>query len=352
MRLNRWDWRYSTLVLVPLSLAAARGGSSAELVFLLSALAIVPLASYMGEATEHLASRAGPAVGGALNATFGNAAELIIGILALRAGLIDLVKASILGSILGNLLLILGLSILIAGMRQPIVRFSRTAAGMASSMLALAVLGLTIPALFHALHPGAASAKELHLSEAVALVLAVTYLFSLWFSLRTHRRLFGGEHQHHETPPWSLAGAVSVLAAATAGVALESEILVGSVEPMAASLGVSHTFVGLILIPLVGNAAEHATAVMVARKGMMDLALQIALGSSTQIALLVAPILVLAGLLLGPGMNLVFAPFQVILLGLATAVVAVITLDGKSHWFEGVQLLAVYAMISVAVFFL
>jgi Ca2+:H+ antiporter len=322
------------------------------LVFVLAALAVIPLAGYMGEATEHLAARTGPAVGGLLNATFGNAAELIIGIVALRAGLIELVKASILGSILGNLLLILGLSLFVGGLHTPVMRFNKTAAGMASAMLALAVLGLTVPALFHALHPEATPLRELHLSEAVAVILAVTYLLSLWFSLKTHSRLFSGEPHPVTGPVWSRLTAISVLAAATVGVAFESEILVHAVEPMSASIGLTQTFVGLILIPLVGNAAEHATAVMVARKGKLDLALQIALGSSTQIALLVAPLFVLAGVVLGQEMNLVFAPFQVILLGLSTAVVAIITLDGESHWFEGVQLLAVYAMIVVAVLFI
>jgi len=350
----RWrpGWREWTLLAVPLSLAAAWSNQSATLVFVVAAAAIIPLAGYMGEATEHLASHSGPAVGGLLNATFGNAAELIIAIVALRAGLVELVKASIMGSILGNLLLILGLSILAGSLKKPIITFNRTAAGASASMLALAVLALTIPALFHALHPAAGAAEELHLSEAVALILVVTYLSSLLFTLKTHRRMFGGEPHPVVGHAWSRSASLVVLVLATVGVAAESEILVGSVEPMTAALGLSHTFVGLILIPIVGNAAEHAAAVMVARKGKMDLALQIALGSSTQIALLVAPLLILAGIVLGTGMDLVFEPFQVILLGLATAVVAMITLDGETHWFEGVQLLAVYAMIAVAVFFI
>ena len=349
---RRLGWREYSLLVVPLSLAAAWTHQSPTLVFVLAALSVIPLAGYMGEATEHLATHAGPAVGGLLNATFGNAAELIIGITALRAGLLELVKASILGSILGNLLLILGLSLFAGGLHSPLVRFNRTAAGMATAMLALAVLGLTVPALYHGLHPEALATQELHLSEAVAVILAITYLLSLWFSLKTHSRLFSGEPHPVTGPVWGKLAAVGVLAAATVGIALESEILVHTVEPMTASIGLTQTFVGLILLPLVGNAAEHATAVLVARKGKMDLALQIALGSSTQIALLVAPLFVLAGVVLGQEMNLVFAPFQVILLGLSTAVVAIITLDGESHWFEGVQLLAVYAMIVVAVLFI
>jgi len=349
---RKLGWREYSLLIIPLSIAAAWTHQSPTVVFILAALSVIPLAGYMGEATEHLAARTGPAIGGLLNATFGNAAELIIGIVALRAGLIELVKASILGSILGNLLLILGLSLFVGGLHSPMVRFNRTAAGMAAAMLALAVLGLTIPALFHGLHPEAMAIEELHLSEAVAVILARTYLLSLWFSLKTHSSLFSGEPHPVTGPTWGRLTALLVLAAATVGVAVESEILVHAVEPMSASIGLSQTFVGLILIPLVGNAAEHATAVIVARKGKMDLALQIALGSSTQIALLVAPLFVLAGVILGLEMNLVFAPFQVILLGLSTAVVAMITLDGESHWFEGVQLLAVYAMLVVAVLFI
>jgi Ca2+:H+ antiporter len=348
----RPGWREWTLLAVPLSLAAAWTHQPPTLVFLLASAAIIPLAGYMGEATEHLASHSGPAVGGLLNATFGNAAELIIGIVALRAGLIELVKASILGSILGNLLLILGLAILAGTLKTPIVSFNRTAASMSSTMLTLAVLALAIPALFHALHPEAGALEELHLSEAVAVILVATYLLSLLFSLKTHSRLFGGEPHPVIGRVWSRRSALSVLALATVGVAVVSEILVEAVEPMTHAVGLSQTFVGLIVIPIVGNAAEHSAAIMVARKGKMDLAFQIALGSSTQIALLVAPVLLLAGVILGQGMDLVFEPVQVILLGLATGVVALITLDGETHWFEGVQLLAVYGMIAVAVFFL
>jgi len=335
-----------------MSLGAAWTGQASTLVFLLAAVAIVPLAGYMGEATEHLASHSGPALGGLLNATFGNAAELIIGIVALRAGLIDLVKASVMGSILGNLLLILGLAILVGAMRTPLVSFNRTAVGMAASMLALAVLALAIPALFHATHPEAGRLRELHLSEGVGVILVATYLLSLLFSLKTHGSLFGGEPHPVMGRVWSRRTAVIVLASATVGVAVVSEALVGAVEPMTHAIGLSQTFVGLIVIPMVGNAAEHSAAVLVARKGKMDLAFQIALGSSTQIALLVAPLLLLAGVLLGQRMDLAFEPVQVILLGLATGVVALITMDGETHWFEGVQLLAVYSMIAVAVFFL
>ncbi len=212
------------------------------------------------------------------------------------------------------------------------------------------MIGLVFPALFHGLHPEASD--DFRLSEAVAAILAITYLFSLLFSLKTHRRLFGGEPHPTTGVTWPIGRAVLILALATVGVAVESEILVHTVEGVTASLGVSQTFLGLMIIPLIGNAAEHSAAVMVARKGQVDLALQIALGSSTQIALFVAPFLVAVGLVFGQTMNLVFSPFEVIAIGLSTLVVAIITLDGESHWFEGVQLLAVYAMVGAAALFI
>jgi Ca2+:H+ antiporter len=348
----RLSWRHLLLPAVPAALWFASRHGSPLLVFALSCLGVLPLAAYMGEATEHLAERTGPTVGGFLNATFGNAAELIIAIAALRAGLVDLVKASIVGSILGNLLLILGLSLMAGTVKRSIVAFNRTAAGMAAAMLALAVAALVFPALFHSTHPGAALPTELHLSEAVAGILAVVYLLSLVFSMRTHRRLFGGEPHPTVAPVWGVPRAVLVLAVATTGVAAMSELLVHAIEPVTAGTGMSQAFLGLILIPIIGNAAEHATAIVVARKGQIDLALQIALGSSTQVALLVTPVLVAVGVLLAQPMNLVFTPFQVLALALSTAVAAIVTLDGETHWFEGVQLLALYAMVAVAALFI
>ncbi len=344
--------RHLLLPAVPASIWLSRQGADHVLVFAIACLAILPLSQYLGEATEHLAERTGPTVGGFLNATFGNAAELIISIFALRAGLIELVKASIIGSILGNLLLILGLSLMAAGMNKNLFSFNRTAAGMAGAMLALAVAALVFPALFHATHPEAAQLVELHLSESVAIVLGVVYLLSLLFSLRTHRRLLGGEPHPTVHPVWGLPRAIGVLALSTVGIAVISEILVHEIGPMTEGGLLSQAFLGLIIIPMIGNAAEHASAVVVARKGKVDLALQIALGSSTQIALFVAPLLVGIGVVLGVNMNLVFTPFQVLSLALATFVSALITLDGESHWFEGVQLLALYALVGVAAYFI
>lgn len=353
-------WRKLPMLFIPLSLYFAWGGDfHPGLVFGTSCLAVLPLAGYMGEATEHLAARTGPTLGGFLNATFGNAAELIIAIVALRAGLVELVKASITGSILGNLLLILGLSLVAGGLNKPIVKFNRTAMSVSAGMLALAVTGLLFPALFHATYKGPnLELAELYLSEAVAVVLVLTYGLSLLFSLKTHSRLIGGEPHPTSGHLWSVPFAIGVLALATIGVAVESEILVHRVEDLTRGTPwITESLLGLIIIPIIGNAAEHATAVIVARKGKMDLALQIALGSSTQVALLIAPILVFIGAVVGASpsgqyMNLVFTPLEVAAVGLSTILAAIVTLDGESHWFEGVQLLALYAMVAIAVFFI
>lgn len=338
---------------IPIAIWLYSTGADPLWIFISACLGVLPLAGLMGTATEHLAEKTGPALGGLLNATFGNAAELIIALAALRAGYVELVKASITGSILGNLLLILGLSLIAGGTRKPMLNFNRTNAGMSAAMLALAVAGMVFPALFHATHPDAAQLVELHLSEAVAVILAVTYVLSLVFVLRTHRPLFGGASHGVDGPVWGVGRAVLVLALATVGVAVMSEILVHAIEPVTKELGVSQAFLGLIIIPVIGNAAEHATAIVVARKGNTDLAFQIALGSSTQVALLVAPILVFAGAMMGVvGMNLVFPAFEVMALSVSVILTAIITLDGESHWFEGVQLLALYAMLGAAAWFI
>jgi Ca2+:H+ antiporter len=349
-----FSWRLALLTAVPVSLVLGYVVHAAPVwVFFSACLGVLPLAGYMGEATEHVAHRTGPTIGGLLNATFGNAAELIIAIVALRAGLVELVKASITGSILGNLLLILGLALMAGGAGRGQLRFNRTGAGVSAGMLALSVVALVFPALFHATHPEAAARlQELRMSEAVAAILIATYGCSLLFTLRTHRRLFGGEPHPVEGELWSMRKALGVLALATVGIAVESELLVHAATEASHALGLTQVFLGLIIIPIIGNAAEHAAAVVLARKGQIDLSLQIALGSSTQIALLVAPILVFAGLATGAEMNLVFSPFEVTALGLATVVTAIITLDGESHWFEGVQLLAVYGLVAIGAFFL
>jgi len=335
---------------VPAAFTLAGLHAPAALVFAACGLGIVPLARLMGEATEALAARSGPAVGGLLNATFGNAAELIITLFALHAGLIGLVKASLVGSILGNLLMVLGFAIVAGSWRAPKVTFSAASAGAAVGMMVLAVAAFAAPALYGLAHPNPSPQVLLRLSDGVAVVLLASYGCSLLFTLKTHRALLapegGGEHR------WSPRTAVAVLAATTALVAWLSEILVGVTQGASASLGLSETFVGLVLIPLIGNAAEHATAVVVAAKGKMNLAFQIAAGSSAQVALFVAPVLVAAGHLFGQRMDFAFSTFEVAALGLGSLGVGVVALDGESNWFEGVQLVGLYGILGVVAFFI
>jgi len=326
--------------------------------FVCACLAIVPLAGWLGRATEHLAERTGEGVGGLLNATFGNAAELIIALMALRQGLTGVVKASLTGSILGNILLVLGAATLAGGLKHKELRFNAAGARAQATMLTLAAIALVLPAAFHHLaHPDLRI--ERNLSFEIALVLLACYAASLLFSLRTHKELFVGtaaeaaavEAAGHQ--PWSLRRSLGVLVAATAGVAWMSEALVGAIEPTARAIGLTEVFVGVIVVAVIGNAAEHSTAVLVARKNRMDLAIGIAVGSSIQIALFVAPVLVLASHFLGPApMDLVFTPAEVLAVVLAVAITGQIAGDGESNWLEGVQLLAVYLIVALVFFFL
>lgn len=342
--------RFAPLVLVPAAIALEMIHAPAALIFAVCAAAIIPLAHLMGLATEELAARTGPTIGGLMNATLGNAAELIIGIFALRAGLIELVKASLTGSIIGNLLLILGLSLLAGGLKHRTQSFNRQAAGMNVALLTLAVVGLVVPALFDFTHPAGDFATQERLSIIVAVMLLAVYLLSLLFSLRTHRKLFRPEGEQ-EPPTWPARRAIITLVVATVLVAWLSEILVGVTEETIAELGVSELFIGIIIIPIVGNAAEHGAAVMMAVKNKMDLSFAIAVGSSTQVALFVAPLMVFLSLALGNPMNLAFTAFEVTAVALAVGVVTVISLDGESNWLEGVQLLAVYGILAAAFFF-
>jgi Ca2+:H+ antiporter len=361
--LKRIDPLLLLLVFVPAALALELAHAAPMLVFAVSGLAIVPLAGLMGKATEHLSARLGAGLGGLLNASFGNAAELIIALLALRRGLHDVVKASITGSIIGNLLLVLGLAILLGGVRFERQTFNRTAAGMGATLLALSAAALIVPALFHYVATGgiggaASVATERELSLEIAIVLFLTYLLSLVFALRTHRHVYDGHvgRQGAEalgTGHWSRRRSLGVLVLATGGVALMAEVLVGAVEATAAALGMTEVFVGVILVAIIGNAAEHSTAVLVALRNQMDLAFNIALGSSIQVALFVAPVLVFASYLIGGApMDLLFTPFEVIAVALTVGLVSLVTMDGESHWMEGVQLLALYAILGLAFFFL
>jgi len=351
------------LVFVALAPLARQQQWSALTIFCFSALAIIPLAGLMGEATEQLASRLGAGVGGLLNATFGNAAELIIALVALQRGLYDVVKASLTGSIIGNILLVLGVSMLAGGLHREKQKFDRSAAAASSTLLALAALALLVPAVFHLVAEGAVArqsltparevATEHALSFEIAIVLFVSYVLSLLFSLRTHKHLYHGAAGEHEHKPVQVGRAVLTLLVATALVAWMSELLVGAVEETSHVLGLSEVFVGVIVVAVVGNAAEHSTAVMVAMKNHMDLALNIAIGSSIQIALFVAPVLVFASQFSPHGpMDLRFTAFEVLAVMAAVGVVNLVAQDGESNWLEGALLLAVYVVLGLAFFFL
>jgi Ca2+:H+ antiporter len=345
------------LVFVPLAVILHFAHAAAIYVFAASCLGIVPLAGLMGKATEELAETLGEGIGGLLNASFGNAAELIIAGMALRAGLHDVVKASITGSIIGNILLVLGVSILAGGMKHKSQKFNRTAATMSATLMALSAIGLLIPAVFHWVTAGQPREGRLkaesNISIEIAVVLFATYVLSLIFSLRTHKDLYlGTSHEHKESASMKPRTAVMVLLGATALVAWMSELLVHAVEPATKVLGLTEVFVGVIAVAIIGNAAEHSTAVLVAMKNQMDLAFNIAIGSSMQIALFVAPVLVFVSYAMGTPMNLIFTTFEVITVGLGVAIVSLVAVDGESNWMEGVLLLAVYIIFAIAFFFL
>ena len=354
------------LIFVPVGIALEWTHSSPVAIFLCSCAAIIPLAGLMGKATEHLAEQMGEGIGGLLNATFGNAAELIIALMALRAGLHDVVKASITGSIIGNILLVFGLAVLLGGLRYPTLKFNRTAASVGSTLLMLAAVGLVVPAIYHMVATGGAARPaaevafhEWELSFEICVVLFFVYILSLIFTLRTHAHLYVGGHGHDEseekalgTHGWSRRKSVLVLLAATAGVAVMSEMLVGSIEHAAEALGMSDLFVGVILVAIIGNAAEHSTAVLVARKNKMDLAVNIAVGSSLQIALFVAPVLVFASYAFGNPMDLLFSTLEVVAVFLSVLALSMIASDGESNWLEGSLLLAVYLILALAFYFL
>lgn len=342
------------LVLVPVLLVLEFLHAGPVLLFAASALAIIPLAGVLGDATEEAAARMGPAAGGLLSGTLGNATELIIALFALRAGEVEVVKASITGSILGNLLLVFGLAVLCGGLGRTKQHFEPTHAGVNTSMLMLAVVGLAMPAVFDLvvykeLDPNYAPALLQKLSVGTAAVLLLTYLASFLFSFKTHKHLFAAEGGHE--PGMNQRTAVVLLIGSTLLIAWTSEVLVGQIEAATKALGMTKFFVGMVVVAVVGNAAEHSAAIFAAMKDKMDLALTIAVGSSVQIALLVAPVLVFASHLMGQPMSLVFNGFEIAAVMLSVLVVAQIANDGETNWFEGVQLLAVYLVLAVAFWF-
>jgi Ca2+:H+ antiporter len=356
---------YYLAVFIPIAVGLELAHASAPLVFFASALGVIPTAALMSSATEHLASRAGPGIGGLLNVTFGNAAELIIAFLLLTEGLQEVVKASLVGSIIGNCLLVLGASMVVGGWKRDRQTFSVTASQAQAGMLLLAVLCMIMPAVFQLVHGGNLPGVEEnrhdfgkdveHLSIGVAIVLILSYVAGLIFSLRTHRDIFNAGHdedEEHGEDVWSVKKAVILLAVAGAAVGLMSEILVGSIEEASDDIGLSHFFVGVFIVAVVGNAAEHYVAIVVAAKNKMDLAVNISIGSSAQIALFVAPVLVLASFVVGPEpMALVFNGYEIAAMLAAVLISNFLASEGESNWFEGVQLLALYAVLGLVFFF-
>ena len=354
--ISRWVWRAGWLLL-PVAWLLHRFVHDDAIVFFVACASLIPLAKAMGDATEGLAERMGPAVGSLLNATFGNAAELILGVAALRHGHVDLVKGSITGSILANLLLVGGGSIVTGGIRFSQLRFNRLAASSSVSTLFLAVVAMVVPTLLSlGRNPRYDPAL---LSEEICAVLIAMYALSLWFGLRTHREHMAAvddgspapvkrAEKAHQRPVWTDLGRLLVAAAATA---VASELLVDALNGAVTTLHLPEAFVGVVIVAIVGNAAEHSTALLFAHRGDMDVALGIAWESSKQISLLVAPVLVFVGILLGVPMDLAFTRFEVVALGISVIALALIALDGETNWLEGAFLLAVYAVLGLGFFF-
>ncbi|MGL4666123.1 MAG: calcium/proton exchanger [Clostridium butyricum] len=339
------------LIFVPISFIAEFFHASGTIMFLLSCGSIIPLAGLMGEGTEEISFYSGPKIGGFLNGTFGNATELIISFFALKKGLFEVVKSSIAGAVIGNILLVIGASMLAGGLKYKTQKFNKKITEVTSSMLLFAVIGLCIPALFtHSVDPALLNTRYEGLSIFVAIVMMIIYILSLYFSFNTHKDIYTHEYEEEEhKSKWSLKKAISVLVISTIIIAIESEFLVNGIEDITASLGWSEFFVGIILIPIIGNAAEHSTAVIMALKNKMDVGLEIAIGSSLQIILFVAPILIFISLFFTP-MSIIFNQFELIALIASVLIANRVSQDGESNYLEGVQLLAVYLIIAASFF--
>ena len=341
------------LLFVPISFIGKFLNFSPTIMFILAALSIIPLAGIMGEGTEEISSYTGPKIGGFLNATFGNATELIISFFALKSGLFEVVKSSIAGSIIGNILLVLGASMFIGGLKHKTQNFNINVVETTSSMLLFSLIGLCVPALFtHTINPNLLNTRYEGLSLVVAIVMFILYILSLIFSFFTHKDLYATttEEEGHESK-WSLKKSIIILVIATVIIAIESEFLVGGIEDITSKLGLSEFFVGIILIPIIGNAAEHITAITMALKNKMDVAIEIALGSSLQIILFVAPVLIFLSLLFTP-MSIIFNPFELVSLIASVIIANKVASDGQSNWLEGAQLMAVYFIIAAGFFIL
>jgi Ca2+:H+ antiporter len=364
VKLTKSSAIYFLLIFAPIAVALEFIHADHILLFVLAAIALVPLAKLIGDSTEHLATHYGATTGSLLNVTFGNAAEIIIAVVAISAGLLDLVKASITGAIIGNILLIFGLSVVTGGFKYKEQSFSKENIGFQSSMLFIAIIGLAVPTILVAtVLPGSENASSVQLlSDSLAIILIIVYALGIVFTFFTHKHLFvqteepaiaedaqpqnHGDHKH-----WSKKKSFLLLAVSMAGVVAVSEVLVRSVEQTGEDLGFGELFVGAIIVGIVGNAAEHSSAIMLARKGKMELSIGIAAGSGTQIALFVVPILVFAGVAMGQPFTLVFTMLELAVLFLAAIILNLIVHDGRSNWFEGVMLVAVYIIIAIAFYF-
>lgn len=342
---------YVLLILVPVAIGLKLSGGSPTWVFLSSAGALIPLAALLGKATEEFSGYTGPRTGALLSATLGNAAELIITIAAVREGLLDLVKASISGAILGNVLMVLGLSLLLGGLKHGRQKFDPHIAGLSATMMALSVVALAIPALFSIGPHRLVDESPEFVSLGVAVVLLVLYGLYIVYTVFLHKGAVVASPAH-VGPEWSKGFAIGVLAATTATVVVMSEILIGAVEPVVAQWGVTELFLGFVLVPIVGNIAENLVAVQFAMANKMDLSLGIAIGSTLQIALFVAPVLVFVSLLIGNPMSLIFNSYELVGLGAAVSIAALVSVDGESNWLEGAQLIAVYMIVALGFFFL
>ncbi len=345
---------YGLLIFLPVAIIGQVVGLSASLLFVFSSLAIIPLAGIMGKSTDVISCFCGQKIGGLLNATFGNATELIIAFVAMKAGMFDVVKASLAGSVIGNILLVLGMSMLLGGCKYKVQYFNKNSINITSSMLLLAVLGLSIPAIFtHTMPEQSLTTQFEGLSIIIAILMLLVYVMQFVFSFVTHRYLYEEtiSTDDEEKPTMSLKVAILLLVAATVCIAILSEIFVGTIEPMAESAGLSKTFVGIILVPIIGNAAEHSSAIIMAIKNKMNAAVEIALGSSLQIILFVVPVLILLSLFFTP-MSIVFTPFELVSVGASVLIADRVSADGESNWLEGLQLVVVYVVIGAAFFFI
>ncbi len=383
-KLSKSSVLYFLVLFAPMALVLEFTHSEPLLIFIFAAIALIPLAKLIGDSTEHLAIHYGTTIASLLNVTFGNAAEIIIGIVALSAGLVNLVKASIIGSIIGNILLIFGLSLVVGGLKQKEQFFNKENTSYQSSMLFLAIIGLAVPTILSITVSNPTTEVSLvgqgniqFISDVLAFVLLGVYIASIIFTFVTHKHLFAipsmereevnglrgikgnklykdidNQRQHSEDSHWSKKKSILLLGAGVIGLVLVSEVLVSSVEVTIKKFGFGEVFVGAIIVGIVGNAAEHSSAILLARRGKLDLSIGIAAGSGTQVAIFVVPILVITGIVLNRPFNLVFTIYELAMVFLAALILNLIAHDGKSNWFEGIMLTAVYIMIAVGFFFI